>query len=77
MLCEESALCSCGWETIGTFCVLSQTIASIGTGFIPPKRNYALNQLFAIHGLLDAIIYDAASAFIAVEFKEFVNRNFI
>lgn len=49
----------------------------MGTVFVPPKRNYALNQLFATSGWLDAVIYNAVSAFRGAEFKEFVNRNFI
>lgn len=52
-------------------------MAATGTVFVPPKRNYALNQLFAISGWLDAVIYNAVSAFRGAEFKEFVNRNFI
>lgn len=46
-------------------------------GFVPAKRNGVVSVLFAVHGWVDAIIYNTASAFMAVEFEELVNRNFI
>jgi hypothetical protein len=49
---------------------------SKGQELIPP-RNYALRQLFAANALLDVIIYDTASTFIAFKLKKYINRKLI
>lgn len=77
MFCRVRALSSQGEGRVRKFWISSWPVVSTEIGFVPPKKNYVLSSRFAMHELGDAIAYDTASAFRAVEFEELGNRNFI
>lgn len=77
VFCRDPPLSSQGQGRVRKFWISSWPVVSAEIGFVPPEKNYVLNSRFATHGLGDAIASDAKSAFVAAEFEELVNRNFI